>query len=535
MSEKYLKYIPKTLQEDFIDNRVIPFVGAGFSKNAIAPEGTSILDWEGLGKKVAAYIPNYTYTNAIDALSLFESEFSRTKLIELLARELYVNQLKPGKTHRTFCNLYFDTICTTNFDFLIEQTLNEKHIPFSMIVSEERLPISTHEKTKLIKLHGDFNHPERMVITEFDYDTYVEKNKILSTYISNLFITKTLLLIGYSFDDSDIRTLWQIIGSRLGKLSTPAYVVLVDASPIEIARFERRNIKVINLPGNKADYPDILNEFFIEIKQVIDDKMPEQMVFTNEKASEELKMPETDNRLCFISAPYQRLSFLKDLLYPILYNHNISPISLDETIMPGEIITRKIDALISKSSMAIVDLSGNNANIMWELGNIMSKNKLSILIADENQSDDLPFDLQGIPLFKYSLYGDNKDFLDSLNISLQEYSKGKKNDSQSEKDYLRLFDKGEYNAAAIAVFRFLEITLSRKFKLENASLIGSLNLLNTNNAEDRKILSKVKGYRQIRNNIVHNNVNVGKKQANDIISCIEKLCTSINNGDIIIL
>lgn len=51
MSGKYLKYIPKTLQEDFIDNRVIPFVGAGFSKNAIAPEGASILDWEGLGKK----------------------------------------------------------------------------------------------------------------------------------------------------------------------------------------------------------------------------------------------------------------------------------------------------------------------------------------------------------------------------------------------------------------------------------------------------------------------------------------------------
>lgn len=86
MSGKYLKYIPKTLQEDFIDNRVIPFVWTGFSKNAIASEGASILDWEGLGKKVATYIPNYTYTNAIDALSLFESEFSRTKLIELLAR-----------------------------------------------------------------------------------------------------------------------------------------------------------------------------------------------------------------------------------------------------------------------------------------------------------------------------------------------------------------------------------------------------------------------------------------------------------------
>ena len=98
-----------------------------------------------------------------------------------------------------------------------------------------------------------------------------------------------------------------------------------------------------------------------------------------------------------------------------------------------------------------------------------------------------------------------------------------------------MFDKGEYNAAVIAVFRFLEITLSKKFKLENASLIGSLNLLNTNNDEDSETLSKVRGYMLIRNNIVHNNVNVGKKQANDIISCIEKLCTSINNGDIIIL
>lgn len=535
MSGKYLKYIPMTLQEDFIDNRVIPFVGAGFSKNAIAPEGENILDWEGLGKKVATYIPNYTYTNAIDALSLFESEFSRTKLIELLAKELHVNQLKPGKTHRTFCDLYFDTICTTNFDFLIEQTLNEKHIPFSMVVSEERLPISTHERTKLIKLHGDFNHPERMVITEYDYDIYVEKNKILSTYISNLFITKTLLLIGYSFDDSDIRTLWQIIASRLGKLSTPAYVVLVDASPIEIARFERRNIKVINLPGNKVDYLDILNEFFTEVKQVIAEKIPDQMVFTNEKASEELKMPETDNRLCFISAPYQRLSFLKDLLYPILYNNGISPISLDETIMPGEIITRKIDSLISKASMVIVDLSGNNANIMWELGNVMSKNKLSILIVDEDQSEGLPFDLQGIRFFKYSLYGDNKHFVDSLNRFLQEHNKDKKNESENEKDYLRLFNKGEYNAAVIAAFRFLEVTLSRKYGLEKASLIETLNLLNTNNAEDKKVLYKVKMYRKTRNNIVHNNVNIGKREANDIISYIEKLCISINSGNVIIL
>lgn len=147
-------------------------------------------------------------------------------------------------------------------------------------------------------------------------------------------------------------------------MSIPAYVVLVEASPIEISRFERRNIKVINIHGNKADYPEILAELFAEIKEMIDEKTQEQIVFTNEKATEELKIPQRENRLCFISAPFQRLSFFKELLYPSLKFKGISPVSLEEAIMPGEILTRKIDTLISKSSMAIVDLSENNANVI---------------------------------------------------------------------------------------------------------------------------------------------------------------------------
>lgn len=48
---------------------------------------------------------------------------------------------------------------------------------------------------------------------------------------------------------------------------------------------------------------------------------------------------------------------------------------MDEIIIPGDLITRKIGTLISKASMIVVDLSGNNENVMWELGNAMSKNK----------------------------------------------------------------------------------------------------------------------------------------------------------------
>jgi hypothetical protein len=37
-----------------------------------------------------------------------------------------------------------------------------------------------------------------------------------------------------------------------------AYAIMVDASSSDVARFERRGVKIINLPGSKSRYPSIL-------------------------------------------------------------------------------------------------------------------------------------------------------------------------------------------------------------------------------------------------------------------------------------
>lgn len=328
--------------------------------------------------------------------------------------------------------------CTTNFDFLIEQSLNEKSTPFSTIISEDRLPISIHEKTKLIKLHGDFNHPERMVITENDYDSFLDRNKVLATYISNIFITKTLLLVGYSLDDYDIRTLWKIIGSRLGQLQIPAYVVLVGASTIEISRFERRNIKVINLPGEKKDYEIILQNFFKDIKDLIDSKGPDKIIVTNEKAFEELKMPANDSKLCFISAPAKRIARLKQLLYPILIRNGVTPITLDEVIMAGDIWTRKVDLIINQCFMSIVDVTDNNANVMWELGNLTAKNKRILLLVDKECQNNISFNLLNMSYITYSLIEEDEEASSMINNAIKDIV-GQRN--VNEKEYFRLIEK----------------------------------------------------------------------------------------------
>jgi hypothetical protein len=536
---KYLKEIPKTLQEDFAENKVVPFVGAGFSKNAILSQNMSIPDWNELGNQITEYIPDYEFSNSIDALSIFESQFSRVRLIELMAKKLYINELKPGESHVSFCNLFFDTICTTNFDFLLESTLQITKRPYSIIVSEDRLPIDTHEKTKLIKLHGDFNHPEKMVVTEHDYDLYLENNKVLATYISNLFITKTLFLVGYSLEDTDIRALWQIINSRLGQLHRPAYALMVDASPIEISRFERRNVKVINLKGKKSDYPQILNQFFIEVKDMMDKKLPSKITPTSEKVREELKLPSDNKRLCFVSAPSSRISILKEVIYPILEEHSITPVTLNETIMPGDNWMAKSETLLRESSFVIVDASDNNMNVMWELGVTKGLNKKMITIIDESQLQTIPFNLRNTKILTYSTDRENEIFVEKLSEELSILF----DSSQVDNEPKRLLVKKEYNAAIISAYRLLEITLRKHDELFPKSSVRKINMplfqmlkrLRYNESNiSQELINKVADNLHIRNQIVHSTKDVifTKKEATDIVNGVLDLISVINQSGI---
>ena len=153
MKYKYLNSIPKPLLIDFLNNQVIPFVGAGFSKNADIPEGLSMPDWWELGELAAQEIQGYKYENdPIDALSYFEDLFSRSKLIEFLLRKLNYGMIKPSDTYKAFCNLFTGTICTTNFDSLIEDTYTQMFQPVSVVATTDRLTIADKNERKIIAI-----------------------------------------------------------------------------------------------------------------------------------------------------------------------------------------------------------------------------------------------------------------------------------------------------------------------------------------------------------------------------------------------
>ena len=249
-------------------NQCLPIVGAGFSRNASTEPGKQLPLWDDLGKVLAASLEDYQYTNPIDAISAYAFQFSQSKLIEQMSQLLLVNSAQPGPAHIAFCNLQFDVVVTTNFDFLLEEGYRMVPNYCRPIVSEDQLSIAPEKvAVTLLKLHGDLHHPERMIATEHDYDTFLNKYPLLATYTANLLITRTPLFIGCSLEDPDFRQLWHVITDRLGKLRRHAYALMVSTSPSSVARFHRRGANVINLPMNNKSRSEVYEGIFSELSR----------------------------------------------------------------------------------------------------------------------------------------------------------------------------------------------------------------------------------------------------------------------------
>jgi hypothetical protein len=229
------------------------------------------------------------------------------------------------------------------------------------VVDEEQLSINPGTAgTLLLKLHGDLRHPARLIVTETDYDGFLSSYPLLATYLANQLITKTALFIGYSLGDPDFRQIWHVVSNRLGRTRRMAYMIAVNPRRADIARFERRGVKVINLPGTREKYGDVLAGAFRELREHIRGTVISVSKVTEEQPLRELLLPrDSTTRLCFFSLPLDLLPFYPERVFPIAEEAGLVPVTADDVVLPGDNISAKIDVLIDRASVMVVELTSS--------------------------------------------------------------------------------------------------------------------------------------------------------------------------------
>lgn len=520
----YISHFPRPLLADLVNGRWLPIVGAGFSRNAITPDGRPIPLWGELGNLVSRDLQDYASTGPVDALSAFEHEFGRPKLIERLSELLRVDAARPGDAHKAFCKMPFELVCTTNFDFLLEKQYELTPRHSTPLIDEDQLSVNLNNSgTALLKLHGDLNHPARLVATETDYDCFLERFPLLATFLANLLITRTAVLIGYSLDDPDFRQIWQVVGERLGHSRRVAYVVMVGAKPADIARFERRGVKTINLQGARNRYGEVLTEAFNELHEYWQEHVIPASKIREEEPLQELSLPrDAHTRLCFFAIPLALQPFYRERVFPIAREAGFVPVTADDVVTPGDNIVAKIDALLERALLVVVDAA--TSATMSELQMAIARLGSERVLVIAPQGARLPIDLARIrSISRPEITAvDPVDFL----TQLQDWFQAAANIHLAafREEPTRLLKAGEYRAAVIASITLLEAALRQRLDLPKVptnrvvSLRQMLDLAAQQGLVVRERIPTIMDWLRIRNQVVHSQKAVQRRTSEEIVS-----------------
>lgn len=145
-------------------------------------------------------------------------------------------------------------IITTNYDKLLENCNSIQKDNYEVVISDRDLLNATKNKY-IIKMHGDINEPDTIILKEADYLEYTQKHVLIEMFIKSLLTDHTILFLGYSLNDYNVKLIMSWINyirsqnKSLDRKTKFAYIALDQKNPPSnlCKYFESNNIGVVNL------------------------------------------------------------------------------------------------------------------------------------------------------------------------------------------------------------------------------------------------------------------------------------------------
>jgi predicted negative regulator of RcsB-dependent stress response len=245
--------VPLELIDAFAKGDGTVFVGAGLSMGAGLPS------WAGLMEPIRAQLPNLPPLASFpDIAQYFENKYGRRLLVETLSRELELPSIKPTPAHYALASLPVTRFFTTNLDRLLEAAFDAQGILYRISVMGHDIAYTSASRRQVVKIHGDLNQPDSIVITKGDYNKYLTGDRApLAELLKIELQTRTLLFLGYSFNDHDLNLLLSQIS--LEERQHQRNIFSLQISPNEYVEEElrRQGIRTVRL---NADVGGNINE-----------------------------------------------------------------------------------------------------------------------------------------------------------------------------------------------------------------------------------------------------------------------------------
>jgi hypothetical protein len=258
---------------------VVPLIGAGFSKQADAsvPNWTQLLE---LLYDYAAAQDHITATERTEISRLVEDGRFLMAAQELRERipdaeffalmdEAFADiDVGGSSVHRLLWDLKPSLVMTTNYDKLIENSYAKEfgEVPRLFMYDEGdglqrqiqagRLNM---QPPMIFKLHGTIDRPDETILTEREYRVLLYRQPGYRLVLSGIFLTKVVLMLGFSGDDPELMRLLEQTRESLKYQGSPdfAFMPLVSGSVAARRLRDDFGIRVISYSPSDPSHPEL--------------------------------------------------------------------------------------------------------------------------------------------------------------------------------------------------------------------------------------------------------------------------------------
>ena len=287
---RIIEQIEKIKQINLNENLVI-FVGAGVSRNSgvcswwelirdIADEidenkcaSCEIKDWI-CGKcgeqiqlcSIDGYNCKFKYDfSAEDFLRIpqhfyesFDTKEKKKQYYKFLKEKFCSDEYETNIIDEIIVKLQPEHIITTNYDHLLEN-VNDPRVSKYAIITKDNDILSKKGRNYIIKMHGDIDDIQNVVLKEDDYLNYSQNHIIIETFIKSLLIDKTFLFVGYSLNDNNLKLIMSYIDffvkEKRVENRQPHYLVVdkIKDCAHDISYWKNKGVELVDL-SQISDY-----------------------------------------------------------------------------------------------------------------------------------------------------------------------------------------------------------------------------------------------------------------------------------------
>jgi hypothetical protein len=258
------------LIDDYKKGKILLFVGAGVSANLGLPTWDKLI--EQLARELS-YDPDIFKTYG-DFLALAEyykiKKGSIGSLRSWMDREWHTSIIDISKSeiHKHIVKGNFPIIYTTNYDNWIENAYDYYGEKYNKIVKVNDISECDPFSKEIIKFHGDFSDDNSIVLSETSYYERLQFETPLDIKLRSDVLGKSVLFIGYSLQDINIRhlfyklsNLWDNYGG--GLIKPQSYIFSSIYNPIQEEVIKQWGIQTIN---SSIDNPgEALRDFLYQL------------------------------------------------------------------------------------------------------------------------------------------------------------------------------------------------------------------------------------------------------------------------------